>query len=114
MKKNRTNETLQKVRLLSLATPRARKHIIRDADKSLINSVSECCLNVLNGHVPLTAKQKSRLSKHKAKLRKLAERGAGVRKRKKILIQSGDGLLSALLVPVAALLGRILTTNGSN
>ena len=113
MKKNWTNETLQKVRLLSLATSWARKHIIHDADKSLISSVSECCLNVLNVHLLLTAK-KSHLSKHKAKLRNLAERGAGVRKRKKILVQSGDGLLLALLVFVAALLGRILTIDGTN
>ena len=114
MKKNRAKKTFQKVRLLSLATPRARKHIIRDADNSLINALSECCLNVLKGHVPLTAKQKTRLSKHKAKLRKLAERGAGVRKRKEILVQSGDGLFSALLVPVVALLGRLLSTNGTS
>ena len=113
MKKNRARKTFQKVRLLSLATPRARKHIIRDADKALINALSECCLNVLKGHVPLTAKQKSRLSKHKKSLRKLAERGVGVRKRKKILIQSGSGLLPALLVPVAALLGRLLS-HGTN
>ena len=86
MKKNQTSETLQKVRLLSLTTPRARKHIIRDTDKSLIISVSKCCLNVLNSHVPLTAKQKSRLLKHKAKLRKLTEKGAGVREKKKILV----------------------------
>ena len=114
MKKIRAHKTFQKIRLLSLATPRARKHIIREADKSLVDAVSECCLNVLKGHVPLTVKQKSHLSRHKEKLRKLAERKAGVRKRKRILIQSGGGLLSALLVPVAALLGRILTTNGTN
>ena len=114
MKKNRAEKTFQKVQLLSLTTPRARKHIIRDADKSSINALSECCLNVLKGHVPLTVKQKAHLSKHKAKLRKLAERGAGVRKRKEILVQSSDGLLSAFLVPVAALLGRLLTTNGTS
>ena len=45
-KKNRVNKTFQKVRL-SLATPRTRKHIIRDADESLLNALSECCLNVL-------------------------------------------------------------------
>ena len=114
MKKIRAHKTFQKIKLLSLATPRARKHIIREADKSLVDAVSECCLNVLKGHVPLTAKQKSRLSRHKEKLRKLAERRAAVRKRKEILVQSGDGLISALLIPVAALLGRLLATNGTS
>ena len=90
---------------MTLATPRVHKNLIRDADESLINAVLESCLNVLKGHVSLTFKQKCRFSKHKEKLRKLAERGAGVRKRKKILVQYGDGLLSALLVLVAALLG---------
>ena len=114
MKKIQAHKTFQKIKLLSLATPRALKHIIREADKSLVDAVSECCLNVLKDHVPLTAKQKSRLARHKEKLRKFAERRAGVRKRKEILVQSGDGLISALLIPVAALLGRLLATNGTS
>lgn len=104
----RASKTYDKVRILTLATPRARKSVIRDADENLLNAVSECCLNVLHGRVPLTSKQKERLSKHKKKLRELAERGASVRKRKRVLVQSGDGFLTALLGPVAALLGGLL------
>jgi hypothetical protein len=110
MKKSRANETYEKIRLLKLATPRVRKSIIRDADKSLLNAISECCLNVLHGRVPLSSKQKLRLSKHKNELRKLAEKRAGVRKRKRVLVQSGDGFLTALIGPVAALLGGLLSS----
>ena len=110
MKTTTTNEKLRKtydkVRLLSLATPRARNQLIRCGDKELINCVSECCVNVLQGKVPLTPKQKSRLIRHKNKLRTLGKRKTSVRQKKEI-IQKG-GFLGLILPAVASVLGGLL------
>ena len=70
-------------------------------------------LKRIKGYVPLTTKQETRLSRHKEKLRKLAERGVDIRKRRQVLVQFGDGFLTALLVLVAAILSRFLA-DGAN
>jgi hypothetical protein len=62
---------------------------------------------VLKGNVPLTTKEKSRLKKHKNKLRTLVKKKVSLSKKKDI-IQSGGGFLGALLMPVASLLGSLL------
>ncbi len=100
--KKRMKKTFKKVRLLSLATPQARKELIRKGDREFVDSVCECCLNVLKGNVPLNSQEKSKLRKHKNELRKLIKKRVSLKKKKEI-IQKG-GFLGALLGP---LLGRL-------
>ena len=106
MPNEKLRKIYDKVRLLSLATPRARNQLIRCADRDLIHCISECCVNVLNGRVPLTPKQKSKLSRHKEKLRTLVKRKVSLRKKKEI-IQKG-GFLGIILPAVASVLGGLL------
>lgn len=105
-------KTFDKIRLLSIATPRARKEIVQRGGRDLLDGICECCVNVLNGTIPLTRAQKAKLVKHKARLRKLAAtaiKGNKLRLTdKKRLVQRGRGFLGALLVPAAALLGSLL------
>ena len=101
-------KTFEKVRILNLATPKARQEIVRAGNKQLLDCISECCLNVLNGTIPLTNAQKSKLVKHKKILRRLANEKLSVAKRKKV-IQSGKGFLGALLVPAVSLLTSLLS-----
>lgn len=108
--KEKLRKTYDKVRLLSLATPRARNQLIRCGDKELINCICECCVNILQGKVPLTPKQKSRLSRHKNKLRTLAKRRTSVRQKKEV-IQKG-GFLGLILPAVAGVLGGLLSSGG--
>ncbi len=105
-KKKRIKKTFQKIRLLSIATPRARKQMVREGDRELVNCVSECCLNILNGNVRLTPKQKSDLCKHKAKLRTIANKKISLKKKKEI-IQKG-GFLPLLLGPISLLVSKLL------
>ena len=70
MKRSKTNrekleKTFEKVRLLSLATPKARKSFVCEGNKEVIDCLSECCANVLKGKVPLTSRQKSDLCKQR-------------------------------------------------
>ena len=94
-------KTFKKVRLLSLATPQARKELIRKGNRELIDSVCECCLNVLKENVPLNSQEKPKLRKHKNELRTLVKKSVS---QKKEIIQKG-GFLGALLGP---LLGSLL------
>jgi len=110
-KQNKLKETFQKVRLLSLATPKARKQLIRDGGREVVDCVSECCMNILKGRVPLTPKQKTNLCKHKQQLRTVALKKVSLKKKKEI-IQKGGFPLAAILVPAAAALGSLLFNRG--
>lgn len=116
MKRGKTNrekleKTFEKVRLLSLATPKARKSFVCEGNREIIDCISECCANVLKGKVPLTYKQKSNLCKHKNKLRLVVKKKLSLSKKKEI-IQKG-GFLGPLLIPVAALLGSLLSSKNN-
>lgn len=94
------------LKLLVKAKPGVVRGVIKDADKELMDSISECCLNVLMGRVPLSTNQKTKLKRHKTSLRTLAKRGVSTRKRR-ALAQRG-GFLGALLKPVIGALGNLL------
>lgn len=111
MRKKDMQKTFNKVRLLYLATPRARHQIVRAGDRALLDSICECCVNVLNGVIPLTDEQKTLLSKHKHRLRRLAWKKLSLAKKKQIL-QTGRGFLGALLIPAVTLLSSLFS--GSN
>jgi hypothetical protein len=53
------------LQMLLKAQPKLRKAIILNARKELLNSISECALNVLRGNMQLSACQKRKLRKHK-------------------------------------------------
>ena len=109
-KTKKLKKTFEKVRILSLATPQARKQLVHEGNRELIDCVSECCANILKGNVPLTPKQKSILCKHKSKLRTVAQKKVSLKKKKEI-IQKG-GFLGAILGPVASILGSLLLGRG--
>lgn len=101
----KTNAHLLKV--LANSNPKLRKSILQKASVGLLRSLCECCLNVLNGNVKLSSHQKRKLSRHRNKLRTLADHRVSTRKKKKLLIQQG-GFLGALLGPVLSSLAGLL------
>lgn len=106
-KKKKIEKTFQKVRILSVATPSVRKKLIREGNTDVIDCIAECCLNILNGNVPLTGKQQAFLRKRKSKLRAIVDKKVSLKKKKEI-IQKGGFPLGAILAPVAAFLGSML------
>lgn len=103
---SRLKKYLVKLRLLKNASAKVRKKILKKCNKNLLCCLCECAKNVLKGNVPLTKPQKSKLSRFKHKLRKLASKKIRVAVKKKV-IQTG-GFLGALLTPVLSLLGSLL------
>jgi hypothetical protein len=100
-------EKFQKLRLLKEAPPKLRKEILRKCKRSLLHCLCECALNVLKGNVPLKKLHKTKLSRFKHKLRKLASKKTRVKLKKRI-VQTG-GFIDALLTPVLSFLGTLLS-----
>ena len=97
------------LKLLQKSSPSVVRHIIKKADRKLLNTLCECSLNILKGNIALSKPQLIRLKKYKSALRKLVERKTSLKKKKDIL-QTG-GFLSALLTPLLGVLGGIFGVN---
>jgi hypothetical protein len=106
-KKSKLQKTYNNIKLLSLATHKARKQIIRHGSKDLINSICECCHNILKGHVHLSTKQKASLASHKNDIRAVGNKRTSL-KRKRAIIQAGGFPLGAIIAPALSVLGSIL------
>ena len=52
------NKAKKTLLLLAKSKPAAAKKIIQNANSNVLKAISEICLNMLNGVVPLTPKQK--------------------------------------------------------
>ena|SRR5215469_12920445 len=92
--------------LLKKAKPKLRKAILLNCGSDLLKCVGECALNVLRGTVKLTKCSKRKLRKHRGLLRKIADRGVSINKKRKIIVQRGGfllPLLSAVLPFIASL-----------
>ena len=90
MTNKKLKNTSETVRFLPVATPPARKKLIKKGDKKFLNCISECCLNVSIGNVPLTSKEKKALKKHQNKLSALVNKRVSVETKKKRLYRLVD------------------------
>lgn len=104
----RVKRNLSMLRWLSKANPKARKVVLRSADRDLVDCLCECALNILNGNVPLTQAQKRRLSKYKLVLRRMASGKRSSLKAKRRLIQTGGFIAGILPVVLKALTPLLL------
>lgn len=87
------------------SSPKIRKKLVKKASAPVIKCVSECCHNVLKGHVPLTEDQKKKLHSKRQQLRNLASKSVSIHKKKRILNQKG-GFLPLLLGPLLPTLAK--------
>jgi len=101
----RLEKYLAMFKILKKASPKVRKQILKDCTRSLLCCICECVKNVLKGNVPLSKAQKSKLVRHRDKLRRLVLKKTRIAEKKK-LVQSG-GFLSVLIPPIAAFLGTL-------
>lgn len=87
-----------------------RAALLRKADSNLIRCICECTLNVINGNVPLTKLQKTRLKKHAKNLRKIASpKGTWCSKRKIIAQQST--FLTLLLSALDSIIDSVISSS---
>jgi hypothetical protein len=95
--------------VLRLATRKLRKAILWACNNDLLNSISECCLDVLKGNVTLTPCLKRKLKKHELALCQLTDKHVKQANKKRLIVQKGGfllPLLTAVLPTLATLLFR--------
>jgi len=98
------------LKVLKTADPKMRKAIISKCNKELVNFISECVLNVLNGHIKLTGCDTRKLQKYKAALRKVTNRRVPLASKKKLIVQRG-GFLLLLLIAILPTLATLILRN---
>jgi hypothetical protein len=93
--------------VLKSACSKLRKTIISNCNKYLLNDISECILNVLNGTIKLCDFSRRKLKKHNAYLRTLIDKRRLLSAKKSVIIQKG-GFLLPLLTAVLPTLARLI------
>lgn len=108
MSTERLQRNATKLKRLRKASKAMRKQMLQQnlADTDFIQCICECSKNILNGNVPLTNRQMTKLRRKKMSMRNLADKRVSITKKKKI-IQTG-GFLGAILGPVVSVLGGLL------
>ena len=95
------------MQVLKSARTKLLKAIISNCNKYLLNSISECVLNMLNGNIELRNCPKPKLKKQKLNLRSLAYKRLPFTAKKRIIVQGG-GFLLPMLTAVLPTLARLL------
>ena len=93
--------------VLRTAEPKLLKAIISNCNKVLVNSISECILNVLSGNVKLAGCNTRKLRKPRVTIRKIADKRVPLSTNKRLIIQRGGfllPLLSTVLPGIASLI----------
>jgi hypothetical protein len=88
------------------------KGIISNCDKRLLDDISECILNVLNGNIKLSDCTKRKLKKYKTSLRTLVDKRTPLSAKKRVIIQKG-GFLLPLLTTVLTTLASLIFRKSS-
>lgn len=101
------------IKMLHKAPANKKKAILKQycKDAQFIKCMCECSRNIIKGNVPLSAAQKTALSKRKKDLRKLARKKTSLKDKKRI-VQKG-GFLGSLIAPIASILGGLFSGSRS-
>ena|SRR5277367_5919752 len=75
-------------------------------DDDSVQAISECCLNVLRGNLKLPKGKKEKLAKYKKEIRFLVH-GKNKKRKKQVLIQSGQGILPWIIPGVLGIISSI-------
>ena len=100
---------LNVLKVLHKAKPKLQKAILKHAEPSCIKAVCDAVLNVLKNVVKVSTVHKKRIAKHKTHLRLLASKGTSLSKKRKVLVQKGNGFLSLVLGSVLREIGSLMT-----
>lgn len=107
-KMSRLERNCALLRVLLSLPKKERNKLLKSINKSCIDSLRDCCRNILFNEIPIKPEQKSRLQVHKAKLRAVANRKVGSEQVRKHF-QTG-GFFQALIPVLASIVGPILSS----
>ena len=95
------------IKSLSILPKKQRNKLLGKIDKSCIDSLRDCCRNILQGKVQLNPKNKRKLKPYKNKLRAAANPKIGSNKARKYF-QFG-GFFQALIPVLASIISPIIS-----
>ena len=81
-------------------SPLERKQMIKIARPELIHAICDCVLNVAHSKVPISNYQKRKLRKKVNVLQQLSQPKHSAQKKKKLLLQHGEGILTSIIGPI--------------
>lgn len=96
------------LRVLVSLPKKERNKLLKSIHKSCIDSLRDCCRNILFNEIPIKADQKQKLQVYKAKLRAVANPKVGSEQVRKHF-QTG-GFFQALIPVLASIVGPILSS----
>ena len=108
MERSKTYANLDLLSAVARSPPKLGKAIIKNAEDTLIDAISECALQIVEGTVPVTETSKAaRVKKVLPFLKLLSKRKLSRRKKRNFLLQKGFGLLALIIPPVLSyILGK--------
>jgi hypothetical protein len=92
-----------------------RKAIIKNADKDLIDAISQCVFNLLSGNIQMNELEKKNLAKYKTTLRKIATKSS-LKSKKRILVQKGgflQFLIPAAITGISSIISSLITSHSN-
>lgn len=98
--------TVEHLKLLCKA--KKKSAFLRKCPNSVIKNVCECALNLLKGTIPVTKRQKNRLTPYKRTLRRLGDKKVPLFKKRRLLVQKGEGFLSILIPAAVSVLSTLI------
>jgi hypothetical protein len=87
---------------------RQRKQMLRDVDDSFIQSICECCYNVVKGNVTIDPAKLKKVFKYRKQIRAMADRKVALVKKHR-MVQKG-GFLGPLFALIAPLIGGLVSS----
>ena len=104
--RTRLQRQYQALRQLKNAkTKKVRCAILQKGGNELTTCLSECALNVIKGHVPLTDAQFKKLKRLRSPLQQLASKKISLKRKRRLLEQKG-GFLSSLITPLIGVVAK--------
>ena len=98
----------QLLKVLYRAKPKLRKAMLKHVDSSCIKAICDCVLNILKNVVKTSPVEKRKLARHKNHLRVLVKKGTPIQKRRRTVVQKGEGFLTLVLGPVLKELASLI------
>lgn len=94
--------------LKQLSKTKQKAAFLKKCPNSIIKGVCECVFNLLKGNIPVTARQKNRLTLYKKTLRRLGDKKVPLFKKRRLLVQKGEGFLSVLIPAAVSVLSTLI------
>ena len=98
--------TIEHLKLLTKT--KNKSAFLKKCPNSIIKGVCECALNLLRGNIPISKQKKNKLVPYKRTLRRLGDKKIPLFKKRRLLVQKGDGFLSVLIPAAISVLSSLI------